>query len=218
MLNMEFDQIVIIDTAAMEWQPSPSQGVWRKPLEREAKESGHTTSLVKYAADSCFPSHKHPLGEEILVLDGVFSDQTGDFGPGSYLRNPPGSEHSPLSRSGCTLFVKLNQFMVKDHEEVRIDTLNTDWHQGDNGFAAIPLHLCGHQHTALVSCPPDLTFPPHPAIGGEEILILSGALNDEHGHYPALSWLRLPHLSKRTFTASEGTVLLYKTGHLPISL
>ena len=75
MLNMQFDKPVIVSTAEMEWEASPMAGVWRKPLAREGAEHGHTTSVVRYDADSRFSSHAHPKGEEILVLDGVFSDE-----------------------------------------------------------------------------------------------------------------------------------------------
>jgi anti-sigma factor ChrR (cupin superfamily) len=30
-----------------------------------------------------------------------------DFGPGTYIKNPPGSSHAPFSENGCTLLVKL---------------------------------------------------------------------------------------------------------------
>ena len=40
MLNMQFDQPVVIDTGEMEWEASPMAGVWRKPLVREAAEHG----------------------------------------------------------------------------------------------------------------------------------------------------------------------------------
>ena len=43
-------------------------------------EAGRVTSVVRYEPGSRFPSHPHPDGEEILVLDGVFSDESGDFG------------------------------------------------------------------------------------------------------------------------------------------
>lgn len=62
----------MIKTAEQEWIASPAVGVWRKPLEREAKESGHTTSIVKYEPNSAFATHPHPYGEEILVLEGCF--------------------------------------------------------------------------------------------------------------------------------------------------
>ena len=71
---MNFTQRIVIETTQQAWFASPAPGVWRKPLEREAKESGHTTSIVKYEAGSRFATHYHPFGEEILVLEGIFSD------------------------------------------------------------------------------------------------------------------------------------------------
>ena len=105
MLNMDFAKRLVIDTALLDWIASPAKGVWRKPLEREEKESGHATSVVKYDSESSFSEHPHPQGEEIFVLEGVFSDETGDFPAGTYIRNPPGSAHSPSSKNGCTILV-----------------------------------------------------------------------------------------------------------------
>jgi len=75
MLNMQFEQRVMINTHDHPWQPSPVSGVWRKPLAREEAERGHATSIVRYDPGASFPRHEHPLGEEILVLDGIFSDE-----------------------------------------------------------------------------------------------------------------------------------------------
>ena len=69
MLNMNFEQQVIIDTNKMQWQESPAKGVWRKPLARAEQERGHATSVVKYDAGSQFSEHPHPKGEEIFVLE-----------------------------------------------------------------------------------------------------------------------------------------------------
>ncbi|MGF1700228.1 cupin domain-containing protein [Photobacterium makurazakiensis] len=216
MLNMDFSQRIVIDTAAMDWVASPAAGVWRKPLEREAKESGHTSSIVKYEAGSAFNTHPHPMGEEILVLDGTFSDETGDFGPGTYIRNPPDSKHAPFSQEGCTIFVKLNQFEPQDLTQVRIDTQQAQWLQGIGGLQVMPLHEFGHQHTALVKWPAGERFQPHQHFGGEEILVLSGVFRDEFGCYPAHSWLRSPHMSEHFPFVEQETVILVKTGHLPI--
>ena len=124
-LNMDFGQQVVIETEQQEWIASPAQGVWRKPLEREAKEHGYTSSIVKFDAGSSFKTHAHPLGEEIFVLEGVFSDENGDYPAGTYIRNPPGSHHAPFSKEGCTLFVKLDQFGENDLTEVKINTNET---------------------------------------------------------------------------------------------
>lgn len=217
MLNMNFAERIVINTDEWSWQSSPLDGVMRKPLSRDGAESGHATSLVSYAPGAFFVSHSHPGGEEILVLDGIFSDESGDYGPGSYLRNPPGSHHAPFSRNGCTLFVKLAQFSPRDMERVRIDTKNTIWLRGRGGLQVMPLHNFEGEHTALVNWPAGEKFIPHRHFGGEEILVLSGAFCDEYGEYPRLSWLRNPHQSTHAPFVRDETVIFVKTGHLPLT-
>ncbi len=50
MLNMEFNQRVVINTRQQAWLASPHEGIWRKPLAREEAERGHATSIVRYEA------------------------------------------------------------------------------------------------------------------------------------------------------------------------
>lgn len=216
MLNMDFSRRFVIETEAMNWSESPIPGVSRKPLEREAKESGHTTSIVKYEAGSSFSEHAHPLGEEIYVLEGVFSDETGDFGPGTYIRNPPGSVHAPFSEEGCTIFVKLNQFNEGDSIQVRIDTKTSPWQKGMGNLEVMSLYSSEGEHVALVKWPVGEVFQPHRHFGGEEILVLSGEFRDEYGVYSKHTWIRSPHMSQHHPYVHEETVILVKTGHLPI--
>jgi anti-sigma factor ChrR (cupin superfamily) len=213
-LNLDPSERVVIDTAAMDWIKSPAAGVMRKPLERAGAESGHASSIVRYEPGARFDTHRHPGGEEILVLDGVFSDENGDYGPGTYIRNPPGSAHAPSSREGCTLFVKLHQFAEGDQGTVRIDTRRTQWLPGSDGLEVVPLHQFEHEHVALVKWPAGTVFRSHGHFGGEEVLVLSGELRDELGRYPALSWLRNPHLSRHHPFVEEETVIWVKSGHL----
>ncbi|WP_166268013.1 cupin domain-containing protein [Marinobacter caseinilyticus] len=216
MLNLDFTQRVVIDSSQLDWAPSPAGGVLRKPLAREEAERGHATSIVQYQPGARFDRHSHPKGEEILVLDGVFSDENGDYGPGTYIRNPPGSAHAPFSENGCTLFVKLHQFSPRDLTSVRIDTTRTHWLQGQGGLQVMPLHEFEHEHVALVKWPAGERFQPHRHFGGEEILVLSGTFRDELGHYPSGTWIRSPHLSQHHPFVEEETVIWVKTGHLPI--
>ncbi|MDG3087834.1 cupin domain-containing protein [Vibrio hannami] len=215
-LRMDFQVRVAVDTEQQEWTPSPLAGVWRKPLEREAAESGHTTSIVRYDPNSKFSSHLHPLGEEIFVLDGVFSDETGDFPSGTYIRNPPGSRHAPFSNAGCTIFVKLNQFNELDLEQKRITTTELEWLPGNGNLQVMPLHNYEGEHVALVKWPRGEKFQSHAHFGGEEILVLSGELKDEYGSYPVGTWLRSPHMSRHLPYVDDETIILVKTGHLPI--
>ena len=90
-------------TARMEWVSSPSGSVWRKRVHLVGPpESGQVTSVVRYEPTSRFPAHDHPEGEEILVLDGVFSDEHGDW-PGTYLLNPEGFRHAPFPETRLPL-------------------------------------------------------------------------------------------------------------------
>src|SRR5207244_1651766 len=113
---------VVVDTGNLSWLRSPLPGVERKVLERDGDEVARATSVVCYAAGSAFDAHEHVGGEEFFVLDGVFSDEQGDYPAGTYVRNPPGSRHRPFSRAGCVLFVKLRQIAADDGAQVVIDT------------------------------------------------------------------------------------------------
>ena len=212
--NLDFSINLAIATSEMEWMSSPSPHVLRKPLEREGKESGHTTSVVQYLPNSSFKEHSHPLGEEIFVLEGVFSDEHGDYPKGTYLRNPPGSKHSPFSKEGCVILVKLNQFQSDDLKQVVIQTDQEGWSPGHGNLRVMPLHTFGTESTALVKWPAGEKFIPHTHFGGEEIFVLSGEFKDEHGVYPQGCWLRSRHLSQHHPWVDEETVIFVKTGHL----
>lgn len=214
MLNLDFSKKVVIDTNQQEWSHSPAAGVSRVRLARAEEESGHATSIVRYHPGASFPAHSHPGGEEIFVLEGVFSDEHGDYPAGTYIRNPAGTQHSPFSKDGCTLFVKLHQFQDDDLKTVRVDTHVTQWQQGQGGLKVMPLHSHIHEHVALVQWPAGEKFQPHRHFGGEEILVLSGTFKDEHGNYPAGTWLRSPHMSEHFPFVDEPTTIWVKTGHL----
>lgn len=216
MLNMQFDQRVIIDTSDMDWQPSPSGGVFRKPLAREGAERGHATSIVKYAPKSSFSRHEHPLGEEILVLEGIFSDETGDYPAGSYIRNPPGSSHTPYSEVGCTLLVKLHQFSANDRNQVRINTRSEeDWIEGQGRLLMLPLHEFNGEQVAMIRWPAGQHFFNISHFCGEEVYVLEGEYRDEFGRYRQGTWIRNPHMFEYNPYAEEDTLLWVKVGHLP---
>ncbi len=216
LLNSDFTQLVVVDTRALKWQPSPESGVERKPLDRIGDEVARATSIVRYAPGSRFSEHQHGLGEEFLVLSGVFLDEHGSYPSGTYVRNPPGSRHSPGSPSGCEIFVKLRQFDPADLERVVIDTHTAAWQPGSvPGVSVLPLHTFGSEQVALARLAAGTRLQAHTHIGGEEVLILEGVLADEHGEYPQGSWIRSPHLSRHAAYTDTGCLIYVKTGHLP---
>ena len=214
LLNMDFSKIACSLAKDQHWVKSPADGVSRIHLEREATESGHTTSFVKFEEGSYFPEHVHTQGEEIYVLEGVFSDENGDYPAGTYLRNPPGSRHKPFTKEGCTIFVKLEQFQKDDTKHVVVRPEEQQWQQGIGNLKVSSLHVHNAESTALVHWPTNEVFQPHTHRGGEEIVVISGKFIDEHGEYPARSWIRSPHMSQHHPRVEEETLILVKVGHL----
>ena len=201
------------------WRPSPLKGVDRLMLERIGGEKvQRATSLVTYQPGSRFSEHVHDGGEEFLVLDGVFSDTTGDFGPGTYVRNPVGSRHAPWSEPGTTIFVKLAQFDPADQAVVRLDTDKAAWLTGPApGIDILPLHQFGSERIQLVRLAPQTTLPALADPGGTEIFIIRGdAQVTPGGQMETKDWLRMPPGTAVAIASTGGATLYMKTGHLPV--
>lgn len=218
-LNGDFSKPVVIDTAAMEWQPSPGPGVWRKRLELSGgAESGRVTSIVRYDPGSRFPSHPHPDGEEILVLEGTFADEHGAYPAGTYLLNPEGFSHAPRSDEGCVLLVKLRQYAGVDRGHRVVDSRSADWQPGDApGREVLPLYAdADHpEKMRLVRLGPGTMVPEHDHPDGEEVYVIDGEIADEDGTYGQGSWMRFPDGSRHQPYSDKGCTLYVKVGHLP---
>ena len=214
-LNSDLSERALVDTTTEVWVPSPAGGVDRIMLDRDGDEVARATSLVRYGAKSLFPEHTHGAGEEFLVLEGVFSDEHGDYPPRTYVRNPPGTAHSPRSDPGCVIFVKLRQFKTGDSVRVVVDTNAGGWQQGPKeGLHVLPLHEFETERVALLRLDPGSSFAEHDHPGGEEFFVLDGVLADEHGSYEKGTWLRNPAGSRHKPFSKTGCTLYIKTGHL----
>jgi anti-sigma factor ChrR (cupin superfamily) len=214
-IHADLTRRAVVDSNTLPWVDSPLPGVERRMLEREGGEVARATSIVRYAPNSYFDAHTHGGGEEFLVLDGVFSDEMGDFPKGMYVRNPIGSRHTPYSEGGATILVKLQQFDPADQQFVRVDTTSAVWQPGPaSGLQVMPLHQFGAEHVALVKWESGTRFVSHVHPGGEEIFVLSGTFADEYGTYTARTWLRNPPGSAHSPYSDEGCVIFVKTGHL----
>ncbi len=215
LLNANLDKRVVINTNEIPWVDSPMAGVQRRMLDRKGDEIARATTIVRYAPGSSFSPHTHGGGEEFLVLDGVFSDDKGDYSKGTYVRNPLDSTHTPFSKEGGTILVKLWQMSPEDREQKAIDTHNTSWLPGIvKGLEVMPLHTYGTENVALVRWQPGTVFQRHSHYGGEEIYVIEGVFEDEYGTYPQGTWIRNPHGSIHTPFSQEGCLIYVKTGHL----
>lgn len=135
-INADFTKRVAVHGASIPWLPSPIAGVERRMLDRVGDEVARATTIVRYAAGSQFSAHTHGGGEEFFVLEGVFTDERGDYPAGSYVRNPPTSRHSPRSAPGCTILVKLWQFDPRDRNQVHLRTERLPFDPVPNGQAS----------------------------------------------------------------------------------
>lgn len=218
-INADFAKRVVIPEGSDDWQKSPAAGVERRLLDRIGDEVARATSIVRYAADSSFAAHTHAMGEEFLVLDGVFSDEHGDYPAGSYVRNPPGSSHVPFSREGCRIFVKLRQFDADDLTPVVVLPGNSDdWHDGGDygsGVRSLPLHRYESERVVMLRADAGSDVYLRENTGGAEVLIMDGCIEIDGQKLPPESWARFPAGDAVSFTARKDSVVWIKSGHLP---
>lgn len=214
-LNADFSKRVIVRPEDYKWVASPAAGVERMMLDRIGGEVARATTIVRFEPGSRFDEHIHDGGEEFLVLEGVFSDESGDYPAGSYVRNPIGTSHAPHTEKGCTIFVKLHQFADDDTEQFSVDISKAKFVEGPaEGLTVLPLHSASNENVILERWDPGARLVLHDHWGGEEVLVLEGALQDEHGVYPKGTWIRNPHMWRHAPFSQEGCLVYVKTGHL----
>lgn len=209
----------VVDTSRMDWTASPSASVWRKRVHLVGPpESGQVTSVVRYEPRSKFPAHDHPEGEEILVLEGVFSDEHGHWPAGTFLLNPEGFRHAPFSDPGCVLLVKLRQFPGRERHHVVVDTNALAWQPTSiPGISSKLLYeQSGFSDRVLLE-----RWDAGTERGvtryeqGAELFVLDGEFADEAGTYSAGCWLRFPVGSQHRPRSTRGCSLYVKHAGLP---
>jgi len=64
--------------------------------------------------------------------------------------------------------------------------------------------------TSIVSYAPGSHFSPHTHNGGEEFVVLDGVFQDEHGDYPAGTYVRNPPTTSHTPRSDGGCIIFVK--------
>jgi anti-sigma factor ChrR (cupin superfamily) len=192
LLNDDLSNRALVHAAELDWVASPSKGVERRMLFRIGGEKARATSIVRYAPGSHFPRHGHPGGEEFLVLEGTFQDETGDFPAGTYVRNPPGTGHAPGAEMGCTIFVKLWQFKRNDRERVVLRPGEGEAVASGHGVSSSLILFEGADERVMLE-----HWQPGAEIAransnGLELLVINGSFSNGGETLKRWSWLRLP--------------------------
>jgi mannose-6-phosphate isomerase-like protein (cupin superfamily) len=91
---------ILIRAGDSPWMDAPVPGVQVRPL------LGESTMLVRMAPKTWYPKHRHPVGEQCLVLEGSIQADGVTAYAGDFTYMPPGSAHAPLyTENGCVLLI-----------------------------------------------------------------------------------------------------------------
>lgn len=197
------------------WEPTPYPGIWFGCFEANHSIQEHPlTMLTRFDPGGFFAPHDHPDGEEILVVQGMFADETGEYPAGSYLLNPEWFHHSPYSPNGCITFVKLRHHGGKDRNQIRANIHLLPWVSSSIPQIKVkPLYQQpGFPETVQIErWEPGTHLFWRSESMVKEIFVLEGVWADELGEYPAGTWLRYPPNCAYTPSSPEGCVLYVKT-------
>ncbi|HDU4870054.1 TPA: cupin domain-containing protein [Klebsiella pneumoniae subsp. pneumoniae] len=217
LINHDFTRRVTVSCDDYYWVHSPQTGIDRVMLDRIGGEQARATSLVRYLPQTSFPEHQHPGGEEILVLEGQFSEGNRDYPAGWYLRNPPGSSHQPHSNKGTQLFVKLGQMTKRETVPLRIDSRAPENWREDGGMSICPLFESAEERVCLLRMDSGSLLVAPSLKGGAELLIVEGNLIEGNSIHAKGSGIRIPSGHGMAFIAGIDKTLVYlKEGHLDV--
>ena len=215
-VNDDFTKRVLLHGDELEWEDSPMPGVQRRRLDRVQGTNERVTTIVRYAPGSQFSSHVHGGGEEFLVLEGVFEDDYGDWPVGSYIRNPPNSSHTPGSKPGCIIFVKLWQFDPEDRTFIHanLNKLGSVEEASRPNVKASPLFQDDNEDVRFETWAPNSNVEVN-ASGGAEVFVIEGGFKEGGDELRKHSWLRVPVGGKLIAIAGNtGATVWIKTQHL----
>jgi anti-sigma factor ChrR (cupin superfamily) len=101
---------VAIQTNQLTWKPSHAADIDCKELycgpRRDPDGPVEAMRLERWHAGASHGERSYAGGVEILVLRGIFEDEFGRYGEGTWLRLPVAGAHRPFSQQGCELYVK----------------------------------------------------------------------------------------------------------------
>ncbi len=92
--------------AELRWRPYQVPGVMIGMLHID-KAKQESAYLMQAVAGVNLPVHYHTHEEEMLILEGDLMIDDQVYSKGDYIRSLPGSRHSPRTKGGCLVFVRM---------------------------------------------------------------------------------------------------------------
>lgn len=96
---------ISVDYRNVAWDPGREAGIYRKMLRGDREKE--YTSLLKLDPDTRFPKHRHPEGEELLVLEGRIKIEGIWYEAGCYVYTPPDAVHDVFSDTGAIMLIRM---------------------------------------------------------------------------------------------------------------
>ena len=111
---MNRTQITVVDTKAMPWDERFNERIGRALYRKELytdRETGAEIRLVRYPAGVINPSHTHPCGHGMYVLEGRLVTHAGTYGPGTFVWFPEGEvmEHGASAEGDVVVVFVTNK-------------------------------------------------------------------------------------------------------------
>jgi putative transcriptional regulator len=109
-----------------EWAPPPlwpylhSSAAWKRVLggfeeiRLALRDGTHSVSLLRLQPGKGLPLHRHGGSEYTVVLQGGYTDSTGNYGVGDFAVGPGQQEHQPIADPGepCIALIVLEKPIV----------------------------------------------------------------------------------------------------------
>lgn len=100
-----------MDTRHVPFRETRHPGIALHFLRREA-DTGRTVVLIRMQPGCGYPPHTHRGFEEVLVLQGGYRDELGEYREGDFVRYEDGTRHGPVALEDgpvCILFATAEQ-------------------------------------------------------------------------------------------------------------
>ena len=99
------DAVAIVRANSRSWTRNPDSAGEFAPL--RANDSDGGTVVVRMAAGSRGAPHRHPAGEELIMLSGELELSGERLTPGDYMWTPPGASHAATAITDCEFVLVL---------------------------------------------------------------------------------------------------------------
>jgi anti-sigma factor ChrR (cupin superfamily) len=205
-VNADPSKVAVMNTIEMPWEPTEWPGVSRKVLELvHDPKKGRETALLKFAPGATIPAHVLEHRLDVLVVEGTYSDGTGEYGASS--------------RDGCVIYAKWRvPIRPNAGDRIVIDAKTAQWldfpHRGAKVLHLYP-NADGIETSRIGNVAPNRKLPSHNHSIGEETLVLEGCLKDEYAAYSKGIWFRMPcGVPHAPYTEAENCLMLIREGDL----